>query len=120
MTVLSVSNLSKTFVGQRVLANTLRKAGLPEEGYGHILMGGPGPILMYRIGPNAIRACIDVPRQGFAPGRAREYLWQAYAPWFPASTRTASTARPASPSTGLHIASDAPFEPECEDRLPAC
>jgi 2-polyprenyl-6-methoxyphenol hydroxylase-like FAD-dependent oxidoreductase len=70
----------------------LEGAELPEEDYGHILMGGPGPILMYRIGPNAIRACIDVPRHGFAPGRAREYLWQAYAPWFPPSMRTAFAA----------------------------
>jgi squalene monooxygenase len=65
---------------------------LPEEDYGHILMGGPGPVLMYRISPTAIRACIDVPRHGFSPGRAREHLWQAYAPWFPASLRTAFAA----------------------------
>jgi squalene monooxygenase len=70
----------------------LEDAELPEEDYGHILMGGPGPILMYRISPAAIRACIDVPRRGFTPGRAREYLWQAYAPWFPASMRTAFAA----------------------------
>ena len=55
-------------------------------------MGGPGPILMYRIGPTAIRACIDVPRHGFTPGRAREHLWQAYAQWFPASLRAAFAA----------------------------
>lgn len=65
---------------------------LSEGAYGHILMGGPGPILMYRIGPTSIRACIDVPRHGFTPGHAREYLWQAYAPWFPASLRTAFAA----------------------------
>jgi squalene monooxygenase len=70
----------------------LEGAELPEENYGHILMGGPGPVLMYRIGPAAIRACIDVPRRGFTPGRAREYLWQAYAPWFPASMRAAFAA----------------------------
>ena len=70
----------------------LEDAELPEEDYGHILMGGPGPILMYRIGPAAIRACIDVPRRGFTPGRAREYLWQAYGPWFPASMRAAFAA----------------------------
>jgi squalene monooxygenase len=67
----------------------LEGAELPEENYGHILMGAPGPILMYRIGPTAIRACIDVPREGFVRGRAREHLWQAYAPWFPAALRTA-------------------------------
>jgi len=67
----------------------LEGAELPSGDYGHILMGGPGPILMYRIGPTAIRACIDVPRHGFTPGRAREHLWQAYAQWFPASLRAA-------------------------------
>jgi squalene monooxygenase len=70
----------------------LEGAELPTEDYGHILMGGPGPVLMYRIGPAAIRACIDVPRHGFTPGHAREYLWQAYAPWFPGPLRTAFAA----------------------------
>lgn len=34
---------------------------LPHEGYGHVMLGGPGPVLAYRIGEDEVRICIDVP-----------------------------------------------------------
>jgi 2-polyprenyl-6-methoxyphenol hydroxylase-like FAD-dependent oxidoreductase len=39
----------------------LEDAELPFEGFGHVFLGGPGPIFAYRIGPRQIRACLDVP-----------------------------------------------------------
>jgi lanosterol synthase len=41
----------------------LRLAGveLPASGFGHVFLGGPGPILAYRIEADAVRLCIDVP-----------------------------------------------------------
>ena len=39
----------------------LRDAELPFEGYGHVCVGGPGPVLMYRLDPGRVRACFDVP-----------------------------------------------------------
>ena len=53
---------------------------LPFEGYGHVLVGGPGPVLMYRIDPRRVRACFDVPL--VVVGRLRrgdpEALWETY------------------------------------------
>ena len=53
---------------------------LPFEGYGHVLVGGPGPVLMYRIDPRRVRACFDVPL--VVVGRLRrgdpEALWDTY------------------------------------------
>ena len=34
---------------------------LPLEGYGHVLLGGPGPVLMYRLGEHHVRLMVDIP-----------------------------------------------------------
>ena len=64
---------------------------LPFEGYGHVLVGGPGPVLMYRLGPGRVRACFDVPL--VVVGRLRrgdtEALWETYKYVLPASVRDA-------------------------------
>ena len=39
----------------------LEDVELPFEGYGHVLLGGLGPILVYRIADNYVRVCLDVP-----------------------------------------------------------
>ena len=43
----------------------LRDVSLPYEGFGHVILGGPGPTLIYRIGDNAVRVCLDVPTELF-------------------------------------------------------
>ncbi|MFW6086775.1 MAG: FAD-dependent oxidoreductase, partial [Myxococcota bacterium] len=63
----------------------LRDVTLPFEGHGHVLLGGPGPILMYRIDPDRVRVCLDVP----AHMRRREVLFDAFAPVLPAELRGA-------------------------------
>lgn len=61
----------------------LDDAELPLEGFGHVVLGGPGPMLLYRLGADRIRVCLDVPAR---PPRSREaaaYLWAAYSPHMP-------------------------------------
>lgn len=67
----------------------LRGVELPFEGHGHVFLGGPGPILLYRIGPDQVRACLDLPAN--APGAIRDarYLWDAFGPRFPEALRPA-------------------------------
>src|SRR5262249_25094857 len=36
-------------------------AELPFEGFGHVFLGGPGPMFVLRISANHIRMCLDVP-----------------------------------------------------------
>lgn len=59
---------------------------LPYEGYGHVIVGGPGPVLMYRIDPGRVRACFDVPL--VVVGRLKrgdaEALWETYKGVLPA------------------------------------
>jgi len=62
----------------------LENTTLPFEGFGHVFLGGPGPALIYRIGSNQIRACLDVPIECFRKAQNKAaYLWDAYSPVLP-------------------------------------
>jgi squalene monooxygenase len=67
----------------------LTGAGLPEEGYGHVFLGGPAPILAYRISQDTVRLSIDVPRRQSPPTEMLGYLQRAYAPALPENLRAA-------------------------------
>lgn len=58
---------------------------VPFEGYGHVFLGGPGPALAYRIAPNKIRFCLDVPLGTPVNHNRAATLWDGYAPVLPAS-----------------------------------
>ncbi len=60
---------------------------LPHEGFGHVILGGPGPVLMYRIGEDRVRMCLDVPLRHGPAARTRAFLWERFAPCIPASIR---------------------------------
>ncbi|MBT2420342.1 FAD-dependent monooxygenase [Streptomyces sp. ISL-22] len=67
----------------------LPDAALPRERYGHVMLGGPGPALAYRLNTGTVRLCLDVP-PGRPPAPAlRSYLWHGYAEALPACLRTA-------------------------------
>src|SRR5262249_33232098 len=58
-------------------------------GYGHIFLGGPGPALAYRIGPDTIRLSLDVPPCRMPPSEMLGYLRRCYAPALPEELRAA-------------------------------
>jgi 2-polyprenyl-6-methoxyphenol hydroxylase-like FAD-dependent oxidoreductase/phytoene/squalene synthetase len=60
---------------------------LPHEGYGHVMLGGPGPLLMYRVSEASVRLCLDVPVGGGA--RSTEALWHGFGPVLPDTLRHA-------------------------------
>jgi 2-polyprenyl-6-methoxyphenol hydroxylase-like FAD-dependent oxidoreductase/phytoene/squalene synthetase len=58
---------------------------MPFEGFGHVILGGPGPALLYRISPTRARLCLDLPA-GLCNGhRDVSFLWRAFRPVLPAS-----------------------------------
>ena len=63
----------------------LRDVVLPCEGYGHVFVGPPGPVLMYRIGPRSVRVTMDVPRASAALRRDMSRLADTITPWIPPS-----------------------------------
>jgi lanosterol synthase len=70
----------------RMAGLRLVDARLPREGFGHVFLGAPGPMLAYRIAPDALRLCVDVP---LAAAADRAWLRAAYAPALPDSLRGA-------------------------------
>ncbi len=67
----------------------LRGVELPREGFGHVVLGGPGPALFYRISDDVVRGCLDVPVALGASARTREFLWDGFAPVVPEGLRAA-------------------------------
>ncbi len=65
----------------------LRGVELPVEGYGHVVLGGPGPVLMYRIAPDLIRGCFDVPLSFDASRRNPTFLWDGFQAVLPGRLR---------------------------------
>jgi len=65
----------------------VRGASLPSEGFGHVILGGPGPALAYRIADDRIRLCLEVPLSFGSRARTPQFLWTAYGPVLPAGLR---------------------------------
>lgn len=61
---------------------------LPSEGFGHVVLGGPGPALFYRIADDVVRGCLDVPISYGAGARAPSFIWDAFAPVLPPSMKS--------------------------------
>ena len=61
----------------------LRGVTLPFEGYGHVILGGPGPILLYPIGEDRARACLDIPLDRCPARRDTALLWRMFGPVLP-------------------------------------
>jgi lanosterol synthase len=80
-TALGVEPTSATY--SRMAGVLLEDCELPNEGYGHVFLGGPGPVLAYRLDDRVIRLCLDVPLS-MPVKRSREaVLWEAFRPVLP-------------------------------------
>lgn len=56
---------------------------MPHEGFGHVILGGPGPVLLYRVAPDVVRVSIDVPMGRSDLRRDKEAMYEAYVPLLP-------------------------------------
>ena len=73
----------------RMAGVLLTSVTLPYEGYGHLCLGGPGPVLAYRVSKQEVRVCFDVPLSFEADGDRAAALYEAYAPALPEGLRAA-------------------------------
>ena len=67
----------------RMLGITLNDVGLPFEGFGHVVLGGPGPILVYGLAGGCVRIIVDVPLDRWSPRDRVGFLSEAYAGLLP-------------------------------------
>ena len=73
----------------RMVGVMVAGANLPVEGYGHILLGAPGPILMYSTGAEYVRIIVDVPLDHWTPRDRAALLSESYADLMPETIRAA-------------------------------
>jgi len=64
----------------------LRDVDLPVDEYGHVILGGPGPCLFYRIDDDRVRLCLDLPVTEERPRNAAT-LWASFGPLMPTKVR---------------------------------
>lgn len=73
----------------RMAGLTLRGVTLPFERHGHVVLSRVGPALVYRIGPDTVRVCLDVPAPWFRAERRERLLWETYGEVLPEVLRPA-------------------------------
>lgn len=71
---------SSTFVGF-----VLKDCQLPRNGYGHVILGKPSPVLLYRIGTRDTRILVDIPGEvpSVTNGDLKNYLQTQVGPQLP-------------------------------------
>lgn len=72
----------------RMIGLTLKGVDLPLEGYGHVVNGAPGPMLIYRLDEDHVRAVVDIPLD-HSPNEWKGLLSDSYARWVPETLRSA-------------------------------
>ena len=72
----------------RMMGIALSGVRLPLEGYGHVICGGPGPILIYRLSDHSVRVIVDVPL-GHSARDSVALMSDSYAGWMPETLRPA-------------------------------
>lgn len=73
----------------RMLGTVLEGVDLEFEDYGHVILGGPGPILMYRLARGRVRVIVDVPVNLWSPQDRLAFLSESYAVLLPEPLRHA-------------------------------
>ncbi|MBK6518933.1 MAG: FAD-dependent oxidoreductase [Polyangiaceae bacterium] len=71
----------------RMAGLLLEDTEVPFEGYGHVCLGGLGPILIYRLNAKHVRVCIDVPLSARISRDKEAVLYESYAYALPESLR---------------------------------
>ena len=66
----------------RMVGLTLKGVSLPMEGYGHIVCGAPGPVLIYRLSEDRVRAVVDIPLE-YSSHEWKGVLADSFARWMP-------------------------------------
>ena len=80
---------AKASTYSRMAGLLLRDAQLPNEGYGHVFLGGPGPVLAYRLDDRQIRMAMDVPLSTRTSRDKEAVLWESFLPVMPKPLRGA-------------------------------
>ena len=73
----------------RMVGITLEGTRLERKGFGHVLLGGPGPMLAYQLAEHRVRIVADVPLELWTPRERIGLLADSYAGLLPETLRAA-------------------------------
>jgi lanosterol synthase len=73
----------------RIAGVTLEACALPFEGFLHVFLGAPGPVMAYRVDARRVRVLCEVPHSHPVPREGGLPLFEAYAPVLPETLRDA-------------------------------
>ena len=73
----------------RMVGVMLEGVDLPLKGYGYVVLGAPGPLLVYQVGEHAVRIVADVPLDQWTPSDRVGLLAGSYAGLLPEALRPA-------------------------------
>ena len=76
---------TEPMVCSRMLGVTVKDETLPFEGYGHVVLGGPGPMLIYALADGCVRVIVDIPQDRWSPRDRIGFLSEACAGLLPGS-----------------------------------
>ena len=71
----------------RMIGVSVEGVDLEPQGFGQVLLGGPGPILVYPLGEDRARIVVDVPLDHWSPRDRIALLADSYAAFLPESLR---------------------------------
>ncbi len=81
--------LQKRATCSRMIGLVTEGVDLPYEGYGHVILGGPGPIMLFHLGEQRVRIIADVPLDHWASKDRVGMLKESYAYLLPEPVQTA-------------------------------
>ena len=79
-------------VCSRMIGVLAEGVNVPFKDYGHVLLGGPGPILMFQLGDGRVRIIVDVPLDLWTPSDRVGVLTDSYGELLPDDIREAFVA----------------------------
>ena len=83
----SLGFTTKRVTCSRMIGVLVEGMDLPFEGYGHVVLGGPGPILVFPRGEQRVRVIVDVPLDHWVPRDRIDLLAESYAGLLPEGIR---------------------------------
>ena len=72
----------------RMVGTVVDGVDLPLDGYGHVMLGGPGPIHIYQLARQRVRVVADVPLDHWIPRDRVALIIESYSDLLPESLRT--------------------------------
>ncbi|MCY3857906.1 MAG: FAD-dependent monooxygenase [Gammaproteobacteria bacterium] len=85
----SLGLASERLVCSRMIGVLVEGVSVPFTDYGHVLLGGPGPILMFQLGEGRVRIIVDVPLSLWNPSERVSALTESYGDLLPRDIREA-------------------------------